>query len=68
MQRCIAYPRLFTPDRIEVIFGNMVDLLKFQKTFLLKLETCVTPADLSQSQIGTVFIDHVSCYNYCEYS
>ena len=25
----------------------------------MKLEACVTPGDLSQSQIGAVFIDHV---------
>ena len=60
MQRCLTSPHLFTSDRVEVIFGNIADLLYFQKKFLLKLEACVTPADMSQSQIGAVFIDHVS--------
>ena len=65
MQRCLTSPHLFTSDRVEVIFGNIADLLKFQKTFLSKLEACATPADMSQSQIGAVFIDHVSKYSYC---
>jgi len=64
MQRCQAYPHLFTPDRIEVIFANIMELLTFQQKFLLRLETCVTPADLSQSQIGAAFLDHVSLDKY----
>ena len=64
MERCITSPHLFTPDRIEVIFANIKDLLNFQKRFLSKLETCVTPADLSQSQIGAIFTDHVSSNNF----
>ena len=63
MERCIGSPHLFTADRIEVIFANIRELLQFQKKFLAKLEACVTPADLSQSQIGGVFTDHVS---YCQ--
>ena len=68
MERCVGSPHLFTPDRIEVIFANIKELLHFQKKFLIKLEACVTPADLSpadlsQSQIGGVFTDYVS---YCQ--
>ena len=64
MERCIASPHLFTPDKMEVIFANIRELLQFQKNFLVKLEACVTPADRSQSQIGGVFTDHVSSDNF----
>lgn len=64
MQRCETSPHLFTHDRIEVIFANMKDLLQFQKKFFSKLQNCVTPEDLSQSQIGAAFLDHVSPDNF----
>jgi len=60
MQRCISYPHLFSQERIEAIFSNILELVAFQKKFLVQLESCIIPANMYHSQIGTVFLDHVS--------
>ena len=60
MHRCQAYPHLFSPEKIEAIFSNIVELLAFQKKFLEELESCIVPANMNHSQIGAVFLYHVS--------
>ena len=60
MQRCISYPHLFSPERIEAIFSNILEIIAFQKKFLMQLESCIIPADMYRSQIGAVFLDRVS--------
>ena len=60
LQRCKEHSRLFTSEKIELIFGNIETLYKFQKDFLKELETRVNRDKMEESQIGDIFVANVS--------
>ena len=60
LQRCTEHTKLFTSEKIELIFGNVQNIYKFQKDFLKELETRVNRDKMEDSQIGDIFVANVS--------
>ena len=60
---------LFSPQRIDAIFGNLEELYVFQKRFLVDLEHSLNWAALEESVVGGCFIKHVQEFHiystYC---
>ena len=59
LQRCTEHTRLFNSEKIELIFGNVENIYKFQKDFLKELETKVNRDKMEDSQIGDIFVANV---------
>lgn len=61
-------PDLFTPQRIQSIFGNLEELYRFQKSFLVDLEHSLNWNALEDSVVGGCFLQHVNqSNNYCSF-
>ena len=56
-------PDLFSPQRIQAIFGNLEDLYRFQKNLLVDLEHSLNWNSLEDSVVGGCFLQHVRIYN-----
>lgn len=68
LQRCKEHSKLFTPEKIELIFGNIETIYKFQKDFLKELETRVNRDKMDESQIGDIFVGNASEFTiYSDY-
>ena len=49
-------------DNVYDIFGNLPDLLDFQRRFLIALEGTLSMGP-NEQRVGSVFISHVAHYN-----
>ena len=52
-------PDLFSPQRIQAIFGNLEELYRFQKNLLVDLEHSLNWNSLDDSVVGGCFLQHV---------
>lgn len=59
LQPMRSRPDLFSQKAIESIFGNLEELYRFQKRFLVDLELALDWDVLEDSVVGNVFIQHV---------
>lgn len=53
-------PDMFSPQRIQSIFGNLEELYRFQKNFLVDLELSLNKESMEDSVVGGCFIQHVN--------
>ncbi len=60
-------PDLFTPQRIQSIFGNLEELYRFQKSFLVDLEHSLNWNALEDSVVGGCFLQHVITPGHLRY-
>ena len=59
-QRCLQYKKLFPPEKIELIFGNVDMIYQFHTCFLKELETGVDRRNIEDTPIGKIFVANVS--------
>ena len=60
INECKKRTDLFSKEMINSIFGNLEDLLIFQKKFMINVEENVNPLFPHKSCLGKIFLDHVS--------
>ena len=60
MKQSRKRPDLFSQDDIAIIFCNIEDILKLHEQFFEKLRRRVNKRDLFKTEIGDLFISHVS--------
>ncbi|EEB14004.1 collybistin, putative [Pediculus humanus corporis] len=58
INECKKRTDLFSKEMINSIFGNLEDLLIFQKKFMINVEENVNPLFPHKSCLGKIFLDH----------
>ena len=62
LKKCKEHSKLFTTERIQLIFGNIKDIYVFQKGVLNALEAELKRETTEDIKIGNIFIANV-CFN-----
>ena len=60
MEKCRKHPEMFSEDKLTAIFGNITAIYGLSIKFLAELEAHIDTEKPYLSNIGKVFLDHVS--------
>ena len=60
MTRCRNRPDMFSDEQISLIFGNIEEIYQFQRKFAAELETAVNRSSVPETELGKIFLRHVS--------
>jgi len=60
LTRCRNRPDMFSDEQISLIFGNIEEIYQFQKRFATELETAVNRSSVHETELGKIFLRHVS--------
>ena len=60
VEKCRKRPEMFSVEQMETIFSNIEDIYKLSSKFLQSLEAQFVADAPQASQIGEVFLNHVS--------